>query len=132
MDTVMTYLDNIRDHLDAHLLPPAWSIVAEAKGIGDRPPVTVHVNPSTLPELAETLLAWAKTLDDVSAELWRVPSGDSVHLDIIGRLASGVRVRVFGGTDFDDATFPDLPVNQRQEMPVFALRAWIDRGEVAA
>jgi hypothetical protein len=78
------------------------------------------------------LLAWVDTVDAVSASVWRVPGGGSVHLSITGRIVCGVPVRMFGGVPFRDKVFPDLPAAANQDMPVFVLRGWAEPGEVAA
>ena len=69
------------------------------------------------------LLRWAATLDEVTASIWRVPDGGSVHLSITGRMPCGVPVDVYGGVHFDEAVFPDLPAGARQDMPVFVLHS---------
>ncbi|HEV7980850.1 hypothetical protein [Amycolatopsis sp.] len=128
MNPLMTFLDTIRDHLDLYDLPP----VAAVDVTTGYKPVTVMLEAFDLPAVASGLLAWADTLDQVTASLWRVSDRPSVHLSITGRMASGVPVRVWSAVAFSEAIFPDLPSGSRQEMPVFVLRVWADLGEVAA
>jgi hypothetical protein len=128
MNPLMTYLDSIRDHLDLYDLPPVWDV--EVSVLSE--PVRVHLKGADLPEVAAGLLAWVDTLELVTASLWRTPSGESVHLSITGRLAGGVPVRVYAGADFSETVFPDLPTDTRQDMPVFVLRGWSDKGEEVA
>jgi hypothetical protein len=128
MNPLMTYLDSIRDHLDLYDLPPVWGVDVSVLS----EPVQVHLKASDLPEVAAGLLAWADTLELVTAELWRTSSGESVHLSIRGRLAGGVPVRVYAGVKFAETVFPDLPTGSRQDMPVFVLRGWADSGEEVA
>jgi hypothetical protein len=128
MNPLMTYLDSIRDHLDLYALPP---LAAVDVSTGYRP-VVVQLEALDLPGVASGLLAWADTLDQVEVQLWRVPGGDSVHLSITGRIACGIPVYVYGGMDFSDRVFPDLPAGSHQEMQVFVLRSWVDDGEGVA
>jgi hypothetical protein len=123
-----TFLDAIRDHLDLHVLPAA---VAVDVSTGLRP-VVVQLEADDLPGVAAGLLRWAGTLDDVSASLWRVPGGESVHLSVTGRMPCGTPVYVYGGVRFAETVFPDLPAGIRQDMPLFVLRGWTTLGEVAA
>ncbi|WIX82571.1 hypothetical protein QRX50_18260 [Amycolatopsis carbonis] len=128
MNQLMTFLDAIRDHLDLYQLPPVASLDVTAWSR----PITVQLDVDGLAEVAGALLVWANTLDDVTATLWRVPDGDSVHLSIIGRTPCGIPVRVYGGVPFDARVFPDLPAGAKQSMPVYLLRHWTMPGEVAA
>jgi hypothetical protein len=130
MNTLMVFLDAIRDHLDLHQLPPVASL-----NIGGRPsrPVTVQLGArGGLAEVAGGLLAWVGTLDGVTASIWRVPDGGSVHLSINGRMPCGVPVDVYSGVPFDETVFPDLPADTRQDMPVFVLHSWARPEGVAA
>jgi hypothetical protein len=124
----MTYLDSIRDHLDLYALPAVWGVDVSVLS----EPIRAQLKASDLPEVASGLLAWADTLELVTAELWRTPSGESVHLSITGRLAGGIPVHVYSGVTFSEKFFPDLPTNSRQDMPVFLLRIWADNGEEVA
>ena len=130
MNTLMVFLDAIRDHLDLHHLPDVASL-----DIGSRPgrPVVVQLGTrGDLTALAGSLLRWTATLDEVSASIWRVPDGGSVHLSITGRMPCGVPVDVYGGTPFDETMFPDLPAGARQDMPVFVMHTWARPEGVAA
>jgi len=130
MNTLMVFLDAIRDHLDLHQLPPVASL-----SIGERPgrPVVVQLGTrGDLVPLAGGLMRWTATLDDVTASIWRVPDGGSVHLTITGRMPCGVPVDVYGGTPFHETVFPDLPAGTRQDMPVFVLHTWARPEGVAA
>ena len=128
MNPLMTFLDSIRDHLDLYDLPPSAAVDVTT----GHKPVTVMLETFDLPVVASGLLAWADTLDQVTASLWRVPDRPSVHLSITGCMSSGVPVRVWSAVTFSERLFPDLPVGPRQEMPVFLLRVWADLEEVAA
>ncbi|MFD1048154.1 hypothetical protein ACFQ1S_22730 [Kibdelosporangium lantanae] len=77
------------------------------------------------------LLAWADTLTDISAEVWRVPDGGSVHLSVRGQLAGGIVVRVFDGVDH--GAHLDLEPNQQRPVSLACLREWatLDQGVAA-
>ena len=47
--------------------------------------------------IAQGLLAWADTLTEVTAEAWRVPRDDSMHLSVTGLLPGGASVLVYSG-----------------------------------
>jgi hypothetical protein len=129
MNTTMVFLDAIRDHLDLHVFGPVSSVMVTS----DSRPVAVQLGTARdLSGVASALVTWAGTLDDVSAEIWRTPPGSSVHLIVNGRMPCGVPVHVYGGVDFSEDVFPDLPAGSRQDMPVFVLRQWSRSGEVAA
>ena len=53
-----------------------------------------------LPDIAAALLSWADTLTAVTAQAWRVPSGQSVHVSVTGQLTRGARIRVYGAMPF--------------------------------
>jgi hypothetical protein len=124
----MTSLDAIRDHLDLYALPPVAAVDVRAWS----EPVRVQLEAVDLPGVAGGLLAWVDTLDAVSASVWRVPGGESVHLSIAGRMPGGVPVRVFAGVAFSDEVFSGLAAGAEHDVPVSLLRVWADSGEVAA
>ncbi|QFU94275.1 hypothetical protein YIM_45725 [Amycolatopsis sp. YIM 10] len=95
-------------------------------------PVTVQLCEVGLPRTCAALVVWADTLAEVSASLWRTPSGDSVHLDVTGRVPAGVPIRVYDAVPFDAVSFPDVPPDTRQDLAVSLLRMWSRGGEVAA
>ncbi|HWR48061.1 MAG TPA: hypothetical protein VN327_10695 [Pseudonocardiaceae bacterium] len=96
--TAMDLLDAFRSHFDQFELPDLYSVHVITGSGGPR--VSAQLAAHHPPQIATGLLAWADTLTDVTAEAWRVPSGDSVHLSVIGRLAEDVTVRVYGGVPF--------------------------------
>ncbi|KFU75224.1 hypothetical protein SAMN04489729_5162 [Amycolatopsis lurida] len=128
MNRVLVFLDAIRDHLDSYAFPPVASVRV---GTGSDP-VSVQLDTDRLTDVARSLVVWADSLENVTASIWRVPHGGSVHLEVQGRTPCGIPVVVYGGVRFDEVTFPDLPAGIRQEMPVFVLRQWNSAGEVAA
>jgi hypothetical protein len=98
MSTVVDRLDSLRAHLADFEVPELYSVtVLNAWGGLD---VSAQLACHHPPEIASGLLVWADTLTDVTIEAWRVPSGDTVHLSVIGRLPGGVSIRVYGGVPF--------------------------------
>jgi hypothetical protein len=98
MNTVVDRLDSLRAHLAAFELPELYSVtVFNAWGGLD---VSAQLACHHPPEIATGLLAWADTLTDVTTEAWRVPSGDTMHLSVIGWLPEGISIRVYGGVPF--------------------------------
>jgi hypothetical protein len=83
------------------------------------------------PEIAGALLAWADTLAKVTAEAWRVPSGDCVHLSVIGQLSGGVSVRVHGGVPFTEHSIGgDLTPDASTTVPLALLCEQATVGEM--
>jgi hypothetical protein len=95
------------------------------------PNVTVQLARREPPAIAGALLAWADTLTDVTAEAWRVPRGDCVHLSVIGQLPGGVLIRVHGGVAFTGHGIGgDLAPDASTTVPLAVLRAQATVGEV--
>jgi hypothetical protein len=89
--------------------------------------VTVQLNCRVLPGLAAALLEWADTLTGITAEVWRTPSGDSVHLTVAGHLTSGTPVKVYGGLSHTVQMFgPYLEHGEHHSIPLGLLRQWAD------
>lgn len=98
--TAIDLLNALRTHLSDFELPPPCSahLTTYSKG----PHVSMQLPTHHLPEISCGLLAWADTLTETSAEAWRLPDGDSVHLSVIGRLPEGIQVRVYGSLAFTE------------------------------
>jgi hypothetical protein len=129
--TTVDLLDSLRTHLTTFDLPHLWSVHVIASFSG--PNVTVQLARREPPQIAGALLAWADTLTDVTAEAWRVPNGDSVHLSVIGQLPPGVSVRVYGGVLFTEHGIgADLTPDASTTMPLTVLRERATLGEVTA
>ena len=89
--------------------------------------VIVQLNAQVLPDLPVALLAWADTLTGVTAQAWRAPAGDSVHLTLTGRLADGSPVTVYSGLPHEVQVFgPYLEPGDQQNIPLGLLREWAD------
>lgn len=129
MNATVDLLDAIRAHLTAFELPQLYSVnVITAMG---SPRVSTQLAAHHSPEIAAGLLVWADTLTHVTTEAWRVPSGDSVHLSVIGRLAEGVTIRVYGGLPLTPHGIgADLTPDTSTTMPLAVLRHLATPGEV--
>jgi hypothetical protein len=127
--TTVDVLDAIRAHLAGFELPEPYSVHAVRAWSGLT--VSMQLACHHLPEIATELLAWADTLTDVTAEAWRVPSGNSVHLSVIGRLPNGVAIRVYGGVAFTEHGLgADLAPDSSTTVPWAVLRERATLGEV--
>jgi len=94
--TAMDLLDCLRAHLADFAdfeLPDLCSVHASLH----EPHITAQLHTQNPPQLAAGLLAWADTLTEPTAEVWRVPDGASIHLSITGRLTGEVSVHVNSG-----------------------------------
>jgi FtsP/CotA-like multicopper oxidase with cupredoxin domain len=121
MTTAIELLDSIRAHLATFELPDLWSVHVVASFSG--PNVTVQLARRDSPEIAGALLAWANTLTGVTAEAWRVPHGDTVHLSVIGQLPGGVSIRVHGGMPFTESGIGgNLAPDASATVPLVVLR----------
>jgi hypothetical protein len=128
--TATDLLDSIRAHLTAFELPALWSVNVTRSVSG--PNVSVQLACHEPPEIASGLLVWADTLIGVTAEAWRVPSGDTVHLSVTGQLPDGASIRVYGGVVFTEPGIgADLTPDASTTVALVALRGWAALGEVA-
>jgi hypothetical protein len=129
-DDHLSALVALADHLTAFDLPAALASTSVHQEITGHS-VTVQLCCRVHPDLAAALLAWADTLTGVTAEAWRPPSGDSVHLSITGRLTDGSPVTVYGGLSRTVQVFgPYLEPGDRRALPLTVLREWADLGGV--
>jgi FtsP/CotA-like multicopper oxidase with cupredoxin domain len=127
--TVIDLLNALRTHLSVFEIPAPCS--AHLTTYPGGPQVTMQLARHQLPETTHSLLAWADTLTEVTAEAWRVPSGDSVHLSVTGRLPEGVLIRVYGGVPFTkNGISCDLAPDTSTTVPLAVLREWATPGEV--
>jgi hypothetical protein len=129
MSTIIDRLDSLRAHLAAFELPELYSVTLLDAWGGLT--VSAQLAAHHPPQIASGLLAWADTLTDVTIEAWRVPSGDSVHLSVIGRLPRGVSIRVYGGVPFTEHGIgADLAPDASTTVPLAVLRHLATPGEV--
>ncbi|HYZ38782.1 MAG TPA: hypothetical protein VE673_19050 [Pseudonocardiaceae bacterium] len=121
MTTTVDLLAAISTHL-AEFELPATASVHIAQGMTG-PEVTVQLSCHTPSEIVRGLLAWADTLTEVSAEAWRITSGDSVHLSVTGRLPGGAAVVVYGAlAAIHSPLGRDLAPGATATIPLAALR----------
>jgi hypothetical protein len=129
--TTVELLTAISTHLSEFELPAVASVhVAAAISA---PQVTVQLACRQPSAIAQNLLAWADTLTEVSAEVWRVPRGDAVHLSVTGLLPCGAAVLVYGGLSATDRGLgADLAPAAAATVPLAALRHTATLKEVSA
>ncbi|MGH3783198.1 MAG: hypothetical protein ACRDRO_21880 [Pseudonocardiaceae bacterium] len=119
--TTVDLLDSLRAHLTEFELPALWSVHLTASSGG--PNVSGQLPCHHPPEIASALLAWADTLTEITAEAWREPSGDTVHLSVIGRLPGGAFIRVYGCLVVTERGMgADLAPNTSTSVPLAVLR----------
>lgn len=130
---LVTYLSTIQAHMATHRgLAGPFSVFVDLDS--GRANVTVQLDSNRrLIAVAGGLLTWADSLREVTAEAWRVPAGDLVHLSVTG-MVGGVSVRAYDATPFDASAFADLEPRQRRPVLCEQLRVWaLGRGaEVVA
>ena len=129
--TVVELLDVIRAHLAAFEVPELCSVTVATSSL--IPNLSAQLADHEPPEIAAALLGWADTLTEPTADAWRVPSGDTVHLAVVGRLPGGACVRVYGGVPFPTkGVGADLAPGARSPLLLGALRSVAALGEVPA
>ncbi|MGH3976348.1 MAG: hypothetical protein ACRDS9_23970 [Pseudonocardiaceae bacterium] len=129
MTTTVDLLDCLRAHLAAFELPDLCSLHLTRSFSGHD--VTAQLACHTPPQIASGLLAWADTLTDVTAEAWRVPRGDCVHLSVIGCLPGEVPIRIYGGVPFTPHGLGrDLAPDTSTTVALAVLRGRATLGEV--
>lgn len=103
--TTLTLLEAVRSHLTAHHLPDdeMYSITLYPRGRPDYR-VMVQLSEDGHRTSVARLLGWAATLSVGHLEVWRVPTGESVHLSVHGVLPGGITVRVFTDVPFTETT----------------------------
>ncbi|MEO7196132.1 MAG: hypothetical protein ABIZ05_15185 [Pseudonocardiaceae bacterium] len=127
--TVMDLLDALRAHLAEFELPELYSVhVITASG---EPRVSAQLAAHHPSQVATGLLTWSCTLSHVTAEAWREPGGQAVHLSVTGQLAGGVTVRVYGALPVTPhGPGADLAPNTSATLPLTALRHFATPEEV--
>jgi hypothetical protein len=95
MNSTVELLAALCAHLAEFELPAIASVHVDTALAAPR--VTVQLTCHQPPAIAQELLAWADTLTDVTAQSWRAPRDDSVHLSVTGLLPCGASVLVYGG-----------------------------------
>jgi hypothetical protein len=95
MTSTVDVLAELCAHLSVFELPGITSV--HVADWGPAPEVTVQLSCREPSAIAGGLLAWADTLAEATAQAWRVPQGNSVHVSVTGLLPSGASVRVYRG-----------------------------------
>jgi hypothetical protein len=129
--SIVDLLAEISAHLAAFELPTVASIHITAGAAA--PQVTVQLTRRDPAALSQGLLAWADTLTQVTAQAWRVPHGDSVHLSITGSIAASTSILVYGGLPTHrDGLGTDLTPGATTTVPLAVLRHAATSQEVGA
>jgi hypothetical protein len=119
--TVIDLLDSLRTHLGSCDLPAPYAVNVTTFSGGSS--VSVQIACRASRETAAGLLAWADTLTGITAEAWRVPTGDSVHLSVTGHLPEGVSLRIYGAVPYTEhGPGADLAPNTATTIPLATLR----------
>jgi len=95
MNSTVDLLAALCAHLTEFELPAIASVHLGTAPAAPR--VTVQLTRHQPPSITQALPAWTDTLTDVTAQSWRLPRGDSVHLSVTGLLPGGASVLVYGG-----------------------------------
>ncbi|MEV4317822.1 hypothetical protein [Actinocrispum sp. NPDC049592] len=116
-------LISMAEHLAGFELADPVMVTVRPSEMG--PMGTVQLSGRSLPALASELLAWADTLDNVTATAWRpvAPDDDQLFLEVRGRLTDDTPVKVFGGL-LDGPRLPLLAGGERGELSWSLLRTW--------
>lgn len=129
--TVVELLDVIRAHLADFELPDLCSVTVTTSSL--TPNVSAQLDGHEPPEITTALLCWADTLTEPTADAWRVPTGETLHLAVTGLLPGGASVRVYGGMSFTErGPGGDLVPSARAPLLLGALRSVAALGEVPA
>jgi hypothetical protein len=121
-DRFIQLLGSIRDHLRTHPAVGAVASVSASRFEGGC--ITVQLEAVELVPLAAGLLAWANTIGDVTAAVWRIRVSGTMHLRIVGHLRDLTWIEVYGGVPHSEAVFGDLQPGGRQSVALSVLRAW--------
>ena len=129
--TVRELLDALRAHLAEFELPELCSVTVAPSSL--LPQLSAQLTSQEPPQIATALLAWADTVAQPTAEAWRVPGGDAVHLIITGLLPGGASIQIYGGAPFSvHGLGADLAPGARSPLLLTALRHLAALREVPA
>jgi hypothetical protein len=90
--TLDTLIGALYGHRACHCLPEPVTVGFDLAQLG----IEIQVS---LADTASALLAWARSLDQVTVSGWRHQE-DRLHLTVLGRTIGGIRVRVYGGMPY--------------------------------
>ena len=129
--TVIGLLDTLRTHLTEFDLPAPCSAQLTTSPSG--PQMSLQIDRHDAHDTACAVVAWADTLTQPTAEAWRVPSSNSVHLSITGHLLDGVCLRIYGAVPvIEHGLGADLAPDAAITIPLATLRHLATEGEVPA
>jgi hypothetical protein len=130
MNTICV-LRSVAEHLGEFELNEPAQVTVRARY--EEPSGTVQLPVRSLPLLAAELLAWADTLDNVSATAWRPhwPDDQQLHLEVRGHLTDNTPIEVFGGL-INGPDIPGLGAGQRIDLSWALLRGWASVAEAVA
>jgi hypothetical protein len=116
-------LEAIHDHLVVFELPDPYSVWARHRPTKGQKEVSVHLDTDEgLAAVAAGLVAWVDTLSADAVSAWQPTGSDSVHFEVMGRLAEGTTLLVWAGVPADAVDFEIQP-GQRITLSFDALRA---------
>jgi hypothetical protein len=131
MNSTLDLLTALGAHLTEFELPATASVHVTAAM--SAPQVTVQLACRQPSAIVRGLLAWADTLTEITAQVWRVPQGDSVHLSVTGLLPCGAAVLAYGGLAATPCDLGvDLAPDAATTIPLAALRHAVTEGEASA
>lgn len=96
--TVDSLIGQFRSHMLGRSLPAPAYVHLEVSP--RRVSVQIDQGRNTSERLA-SLLLWAHTLDEVTVGWWRT-SADSLHINVDGRTAGGLRMHLYMGVPFNE------------------------------
>jgi hypothetical protein len=128
---MITFLSTVQAHLAKHRgLAGPFNVSVDVDS--QRANVVVQLDSNhRLSAVAGGLLTWADSMIKLTAEIWRPPTGDTVHLSVSG-MTGGVSVRAYDASSFDAAVFGDLAASERRLITLGQLRSWAIGTGVAA
>lgn len=122
--TTTQLLEVLRAHLASFELPQPCSVHLTPSLSTEN--VTAQLARHTPAQTGSALLAWADTLTEVTAQAWRVPSGEAVHLSVTGHLTGGAPIRIYTGVEFTEHGIgAELAPGASTTLPLATLRQWI-------
>jgi hypothetical protein len=98
----MTSTTDLITALHTHLADFELPAMASVRASAYTSRVTVELPRDAPVTIARGLLSWADTLTNITAEAWRDPQGDGVHLSVTGLLSSGATVEIYGALPATD------------------------------
>jgi hypothetical protein len=127
--TAMSFLqaaELLAAHLTHHALPePVFLTMTTRWGHSE---VAAQLQPDTVSDVANELLAWIDTLSAITITAWRPPESERVHLSLTGTLTApmgAVALTVYGAAkDHDPVQFATLEPGQRRGASLNELRTW--------